>query len=256
MENPQERSVAVFNPSLPITNQDLEIVSERRSQLIMFVRSQMRASIDYGIIKGCTNPSLYKPGSEKLAGLFKIGISFVDLKENIDLHANFAMFSYKAQAFDKVTGKVLGELWGSCNSHEKKYRTRRIYDKATRKEAGEEETPVGDILNTLQKMAQKRASVGVIIQVVGASDFYTQDIDSPEDAAALGIDPNKGGNPSNRVQANVPNATKATSNGKAGPPICCTKPMMISKWNENQWYCVQCKTKLDRDAVAKDVGGQ
>src|SRR5207253_1530601 len=37
--------------------------------------------------------------------------------------------------------------------------------------------PAGEILNTLQKMAQKRAYVGAVIIAVGASDFFTHDIE-------------------------------------------------------------------------------
>jgi hypothetical protein len=46
-----------------------------------------------------------------------------------------------------------------------------------KEKTGEEMTPIADIQNTLMKMAQKRAFVGATILAVGASDFFTQDLE-------------------------------------------------------------------------------
>jgi hypothetical protein len=139
---------------------------------------------------------------------------------------------------------VIAECEASCNSQEKKYKERFV-----KKDNGarvKEETPIYDILNTLQKMAQKRAIVGAVILAVGGSDFFTQDIEDPEDVAALGIEPK----PERRVvSAKVPGVRSATSEDQSAgvKPTCCGRPMMVSKFNDQELYCVTCKTARPRE---------
>lgn len=221
--------IVAFDPTLPITKADLDNAHERRRLLNEFIRNQMVDKIDFGIIPGCQKPSLFKPGAEKLAQLFGLGVRISLKDKEIDLHLNFAMFAYTMEVYHLRTGTVIAQCEGSCNSHEKKYRNR------TSKGALEE-TPIGDIMNTLMKMAQKRGYVGAIIQATGASDFYTQDIDDPQDAAAVGIRP-----PPQRTAVTVPNVRTATSTDENSKPACCGRPMMVSKFHENSWYCISCK---------------
>lgn len=225
----ESKTVTIFDPRLPITKTDLSEVKERRRLLIEFVQSQMVYDVDYGKIPGVKQDSLFKPGAEKLAQLFGLGVRYVDKDKEIDLSANFAMFSYTAEAYNLRSGAVLAQCEGSCNSAEHKYRNRTNY-----KTGQVTETHIGDVMNTLMKMAQKRAYVGVIIAATGASDFYTQDIETKADAEALGI----------RTDVK----SEAASSGFRDvnePPLHCGKPMMISKYDkEPTWYCLKCKTKI------------
>lgn len=222
--------IVAFDPRLPITKQDLDDVSGRRRALKGFVQSQMAEDVDYGIVPGTKKQSLYKPGAEKLAQLFGIGVRIVAKDKEIDQHQNFAMFSYTMEAYHLRTGTIIGQCEGSCNSAEKKYKTRTS-------NGAREETPIGDVMNTLMKMAQKRAYVGVIIQATGASDFYTQDVDDAADAQALGIKP-----AAKVAKVVVPKVTSAKSTDETEAPTCCDRPMMVSKFHENTWYCIKCKS--------------
>lgn len=222
----------IFDPKLPVTREDLNNASERRKMLKEFVQSQMVSNVDFGVIPGTPKPSLYQPGAQKLAQLFGLGVRFINKEKEVNLHENFAMFTYTAEVYHLRSGTVIAQCEGSCNSQEKKYRTR-TYNGA------KEETPIGDVMNTLMKMAQKRAYVGGIIQGTGASDFYTQDIDDDRDAETLGVKPAV-----RTVKSAVPKATSAQSvdeNSKEPPPVCCEKPMMISKFHKDTWYCLNCK---------------
>lgn len=222
--------IQVFDSRLPITKQDLADVSDRRKALKEFVRTQMNEGTDYGIIPGTQKQSLYKPGAEKLANLFGVGVRIVAKDKEIDHHQNFAMFSYTMEAYHLRTGTIIGQCEGACNSFEKKYKNRTV-------QGAKEETPIGDVINTLMKMAQKRAYVGVIIQATGASDFYTQDIDDAQDAEALGVKPEP-----KKAKVAVPSVTKAKSADETAAPVCCDRPMMISKFHEDTWYCPKCKS--------------
>jgi hypothetical protein len=149
-------------------------LKEQRTNLVNFIRSQMRKGVDFDRIPGTPKPTLLKPGAEKLANLFKLGSRIVSKERQLDLDKNFAMFTYTIEMFHLPSDKVISQCEGSANSKEKKWANK----------------SAGDILNTLQKMAQKRAYVGAVIIAVGASDFFTHDIEdmAPE---ALQDQPNK-----------------------------------------------------------------
>lgn len=180
-------AVAISNNSLPVNRQDLEVMTEKRKVLKEFVSKQLKkgkeSDGDYAVIEGTKKPSLLKPGAEKLCQLFGLRVEMHELSPMIDHNGNFAMFTYKAMVFHIRSGEKISECIGSCNSREKKYATR---TKWVNNQKTAEETPIYDIINTLMKMAQKRAFVGAVIQATGASDFFTQDIDDKKDAEQIG----------------------------------------------------------------------
>jgi hypothetical protein len=183
-----ETSVVVLsNNSLPVSRQDLEAQGEKRKILREFVSKQLKQGSDsdgdYAVIKGTNKPTLLKPGAEKLCQLFGLRTEVVQTNQIIDHNGNFAMFFYKATVFHIRSGEKIAECEASCNSKEKKYATRTAWVK---NEKTTEETPIYDIMNTLMKMAQKRAVVGAVIQATGASDFFTQDLDDEKEAEAVG----------------------------------------------------------------------
>lgn len=222
----EEKQIEVLGAGLPVTRQDLESVRDRISLLKEFVQTQLRKDVDYGIIPGCKAPSLYQPGAQKMARLFGLTVQKVCTHREVDRENNYAAFTYQASVYHARTGQLIAQCEGSTNSQEKKWAARRV-------NGALEATPICDILNTLQKMAQKRAFVGGIIEACAASDFFTQDVDSPEEAAHLGIRPEP-----KRAQATVPKATSAHRRDLTEVGLCdCGHEMMISRYNEAEWYC-------------------
>lgn len=213
--------------TLPITKHEVDALAARRQVLRDYVSSQMVEGVDFGTIPGTPKPTLYKPGAEKLSQLFGFAARIVHRDKEIDLHHNFAMFSYTYEIYHVATNRVVAQCEGSTNSHEKKWKMR-----------GNQETPIGDLMNTLMKMAQKRAYVGAVIQATGASDFYTQDLDSVEDAESAGVKA-----PPRTVKASVPGVKSARATDESQAPICCDRPMMVSKFEKDTWYCPNCKNK-------------
>lgn len=232
-----------FNPTLPLTRDMLNQLTEQRSLLVEFVSNQLKKGVDYGVVPGTKSKSLFKPGAEKLRGLFGLRVETNCTDRLLDREGNFGTVTYKAVVY-RGDHKI-AECEGSTNSQEKKYKERRVWvDGRQTVEA----TPVCDIFNTLQKMAQKRAFVGAIILAVGASDFFTQDIDDPEDAKTLGVIPDE-----RKTKSHVPSPTNISSNIQQNKqtsspqsrdvtpkasvkPLCdnCGKEMLISKSGE--WY--------------------
>lgn len=203
----EDIQIEAFSASLPVTRNMLENLQEQRKLLKEFVQSQLVKDVDYGIIPGTKKPSLFKPGAEKLRGLFGLNVPTDCTFQTIDGEKNFAMFTYKAKVFRG--DNLVSECEGSTNSQEQKYKERKVWrydEKLKRKVEIKESTPIYDVLNTLQKMAQKRAFVGAIILATGAGDFFTQDIDEPEDARNIGTIPRVEDGPSQ-----IPKVVNVTS---------------------------------------------
>lgn len=223
--------------NLPVTRADFEALSDQRKMLLEFVAKQLRKDVDYGVIPGTPKSSLYKPGAEKLGRLFGLGARFTMTDKTMDKTQNFALFTYKAEIYHLKSGQVIAECEGSCNSQEKKYKERTVWMNGKKEK---EATPIFDIINTLMKMSQKRAYVGGIILAVGASDFFTQDIDDPSDAATVGAAPEM-----RDVSASaVPNVTKVTSD--------IHQPH--SQGVANGVVLVEALTSFDQKQLAKDAG--
>ena len=162
-----------------------------------FTKQVMKSGIDYGVIPGTgQKPTLFKPGAEKLTTLFKLSPSFLPLQSITDFDKGFFYFQYQCDLRDQQ-GNLVGSGIGSCNSKEKKYRYRNIYEnKATEAEKAAavrvdektgkygpykvyviENTEPFDQVNTFDKMAQKRALVAATLIAANASEFFTQDIE-------------------------------------------------------------------------------
>lgn len=179
--------------NLPVTQSDFDALALQRKMLKSFVAKQLRVDVDFGVITGTPKPSLFKPGAEKLNKVFGLGARFVQTDREVDRQGNYAAYTYKCEIYHLKTGKVVAECEGMCNSHEKKYKERAIYEWKNKKKVkvGAEPTPIADIQNTLMKMAQKRAMVGATILATGASDFFTQDMEDYDDGPGVDISANE-----------------------------------------------------------------
>lgn len=203
----------VTNLSVNLTERAMVAMQEQRKQLGEFVRSQLKEGIngDFAKIPGTPKPSLLKPGAEKLANLFKLGSRIIDRQREIDREAGFAMFTYTLEIFHIPSGAVISQCEGSANSEEKKNKNKTFADQ----------------LNSLGKMAQKRAYVGGVIMAVGASDFFSADTD----------DTNL--KPQGQEKADKINAAVMPTDAAAGDvPTCetCGKRMKRTT-KDNAFYC-------------------
>jgi hypothetical protein len=166
-----------FKNEMSLTGGDIDRVVKHLEQVKEAVRKVLKEGIDgdFAVIPGTKKKSLLKPGAEKLMRLFGLGVRFVPVENVFDLVENFAMYSYNAEVFHLKTGLTIAATEGTANSQEKKYKEKAVYINNVK--SGTEPILVADIINTLKKMAQKRAMVGAVIIAVGASDYFTQDED-------------------------------------------------------------------------------
>lgn len=242
---------------IPVTDKDVTALKNQQKLLKKFINSQMkRANFsnqfaldhgdgDYGTIPGTKKDTLLKPGAEKLLKLFGFGVRVKLVEKIIEKEANLAIFIYEAEVYHLRTGVQIAQCQGVANSQETKYRERTVWNKKTLpngseiKESRKEETPIFDILNTLMKMAQKRAIVGATIIATGASDYFTQDLEDAQPTER----------PEN-IEASPPQIEEKAQH------VCCGKPMMISKYADREtgefpYYCLKCKKKVSSGITRK-----
>ncbi len=214
-----------------------ELEAIRRFQQI--VHQELTEGHDYGVIPGTQKPTLYKPGAEKITKLLGLADRYEIVSEVEDWAKPF--FAYKIRAILSRFGteNIVSEGLGECNSLEARYRWRWLWpdevpegmDKTklvSRKVANGgkqyriENDDVYSLVNTLLKMAEKRALVDAALHAGRLSDVFTQDIeDMPEEAVEVKY------------------------GGKSAPPDSDTpvcpdhkKPMTKGQYG---WYC---KTKV------------
>lgn len=191
--------------------------AELRTRVDNLRAAVMKEGIDYGTIPGSDKKVLKKPGAEKLCSEFGFYPRFeqVTAIEEFSDRPLFH-YRYRAILY-RMTGEPIAEGIGSCNSMEKKYRYRQgerlcptcgkptiIKGKAeygggwvcfakkggcgakfadtdpqiADQQVGQvENTDIYDQINTIDKMAQKRALVAAVLIATNASDYFTQDLD-------------------------------------------------------------------------------
>ena len=189
----------------------------RHNLLVQATKEVLTENLDYGVVPGTGDkPTLLKPGAEKLCFLFGLRPTFKVVGIVEDWDRGLFYYRYLCELHD-AQGNVSASSEGSCNSKEKKYRYRqgerkcpkcgkptiikgkeeygggwicyakkggcgaKFYDTdpaIVNQETGQiENTEPFDLVNTLQKMAQKRALVAAVLVGTGASQFFTQDVE-------------------------------------------------------------------------------
>ena len=190
------------------------------------VREFMVPGEDFGSIVEGGKPSLFKPGAEKITGLLGLVATYEITASIEDWERPLFHYQLRCRMLSIKTGAVVAEGVGECNSMEAKYRWRNaertcpICSAAAiikgKDEFGGgwvcwkrkggcgaqfgdddpaiEDQPQGKVLNdavyslvnTILKMAKKRAHVDAALSVGRLSDVFTQDMEdiTPDTDAA------------------------------------------------------------------------
>lgn len=195
-----------INPYAIMPVFDVQMAATRRQLVIDYTRSMMKSGVDFGVIPGTGDkPTLLKPGAEKLASMFGLRPDFDPVETIMDWtgddHGGEPFFFIRYRCTLYRGDLAVGQGVGSCNSFEKKYRYRNVYpNRATEddKKNGRLEKRPGkggstyevyvvknpdpaDVVNTIDKMAQKRALVAAVLIAVNASELFTQDMEDYSD---------------------------------------------------------------------------
>ena len=162
-------------------------------QMQAVVQKTLKVEHDYGKVPGTTKPTLLKPGGEKICMLFGLNPEYEFLQTTEDYDKEF--FTYNIRCTLYRNGQPVAQGVGSCNSKEKKYRfinvdeipenyigpTEEITDKYGRVKYKINNPDICSLVNTILKMAKKRAFIDAVLQVASLSEVFTQDIEDMGD---------------------------------------------------------------------------
>lgn len=162
------------------------------------VHSTLVKDQDYGVIPGTTKPTLLKPGAEKIAKLLGLADSYELVDRQEDWSKGFFRYIVKCRLTSVAHNVVISEGMGECNSMESKYRWRWVgerdlpssYDSSKlvsqqrkSRNGGHwtvyriENDDIYSHVNTILKMAKKRALVDAALSAGRLSEVFTQDVE-------------------------------------------------------------------------------
>jgi len=134
-----------------------------RQERVKIVKEVLRSKLDYGLIPGCgAKPVLFKAGAEKIADTFNLRAVYECLDTIQDFDKPLFFYRYRCVLEERTSGIVVTTGIGSCNNQEKKFKR---------------DKDAFSMVNTIDKMAQKRAFVQAIL-LMGFSQYFTQDLDT------------------------------------------------------------------------------
>ncbi len=145
-----------------LEDQDFEQADKMFQTIDIYVKRHLRKKIDYGTIPYCGNkPVLFKAGAEKLCRLFKLNPTFEVIEKIVDYKGQLFHYHYRCTLYRQ--GELVGQCDAIASSKERKFNNKKGFDFSA--------------INTIVKMAQKRALVGAVLIVCGASEYFSQDLD-------------------------------------------------------------------------------
>lgn len=163
------------------------------AQMQAVVQKTLKQGHDFGEVPGTSKPTLLKPGGEKICMLFGLNPEYEFLQTTEDYDKEF--FSYNIRCTLFRNGQPVAQGVGSCNSKEKKYRfinvdeipesymgaSESFTDKYGRKKYKINNPDICSLVNTILKMAKKRAFIDAVLQVASLSEVFTQDLEDMGD---------------------------------------------------------------------------
>lgn len=202
---PAEQEARMPGILLPDMVMDFAHIKRRMEELQAFVRDYMVPGEDYGVIPGTDKPTLKKPGAEKLCDVYGLQRLFEIVERVEDWDRPLFHYVVRADLIHAASGKLIAQGLGAANSMEDRYRWRWVWANeipphlsreglvwktvnTKRGEAKKYRIPNDDpytLVNTLIKMAKKRALVDAVLSATRSSGIFTQDL---EDLADAGMD--------------------------------------------------------------------
>lgn len=149
------------NKSVPQMAIDIQSAKDRIVELQNFIKYMMVPNIDYGFVKGCPKPMLLKAGAEKLCDIYGFSKQIEITQRVNDWDKGIFYFEIKAILINKKTGVIESEGVGCCTNKEKKF-------------AGQD---AFSVINSVLKMAKKRAIVDATLAATRSSGIFGQDLE-------------------------------------------------------------------------------
>lgn len=167
-----------------IANANIEQVTQQLQAIENFqaiVNKTLKADQDYGVIPGTQKPTLLKPGAEKIIMLMGLESQYEVIEKVEDYQNGF--FAYTVKSSLIKNGQLITEGFGSANTKENRYQLKEWDpEKGEKVWKGKYQDPY-TLVNTVLKMAKKRAQVDATLTVGSLSNVFTQDMEDLKDFA-------------------------------------------------------------------------
>ncbi|BBW97254.1 hypothetical protein ACPVTF_04035 [Geobacillus icigianus] len=139
------------------------------NQFQAVVQNMLKKDHDYGVIPGTPKPTLLKPGAEKIQMLLGVTSEY-EVIEHINDYEN-GFFAFTVRCIIYKNGVKITEGLGHCNNREPKFYKRKD---------GSIQDPYEKV-NTVLKMAKKRAQIDATLTLASLSEVFTQDIEDMQE---------------------------------------------------------------------------
>lgn len=190
-----ENSMVTANNNMSLIDSvDVGTIQQTMQKIATFqvvVQKNLKEGHDFGVVAGAgSKPTLLKPGGEKICFMFGINPEYEFLDKTEDYKDGFFAYNIKCTLFRN--GNPVSQGVGNCNSLEKKYHyinsdtvpdgidPSTVEEITTKYGAKKYKIPnphIADLVNTILKMAKKRAFIDAVLQVASLSDVFTQDLE-------------------------------------------------------------------------------
>lgn len=187
--------LVVQNQSLSLIDTvDIATIQGTMKKIATFqtvIQTNLKDGHDFGVVAGAgSKPTLLKPGGEKICMMFGLNPEYEFLEKTENYKDGFFAYNIKCTLYRN--GQPVSQGVGNCNSMEKKYRyinsdtipsgmdpsiVEEITDKYGRTKYKIPNPHIADLVNTILKMAKKRAFIDAVLQVASLSDVFTQDLE-------------------------------------------------------------------------------
>ncbi len=194
-----EKQLSVQNQAISLIDTvDIQAIQGTMQKIATFqavIQKNLKDGHDFGVIAGAgSKPTLLKPGGEKICMMFGLNPEYDFLERTENYKDGFFAYNIKCTLYRN--GQPVSQGVGNCNSMEKKYRyinsdnvpdgvdpsaVEKITDKYGRTKYKIPNPHVADLVNTILKMAKKRAFIDAVLQVASLSDVFTQDLEDMKD---------------------------------------------------------------------------
>lgn len=134
--------------------------ADKTEPIEAIVASVLVPNQDYGMIPGCRKPSLLKSGAEKLCSHYGYSTQISIIHRAEIYEKGFVSYEVKVTIYSP-SGSIHAEGVGAANSRERKFLKGDFFSQ----------------INTVLKIAKKRAYVDAILTATGASGIFTQDME-------------------------------------------------------------------------------
>lgn len=164
----EEKSQALVVPEATQVISSMESINSFQQ----IIQDQLTEGVDYskpGLFGKKSKPSLLKAGAEKIMTILGCRPRFTIIEKIEDFDKPLFYYLFRCEMVRIGTDAVWGDGIGSCTSKEKRY----VWDAYNKKP---KEFSFQDV-NTIQKMAQKRAMVASVLTMARLSNLFTQDIE-------------------------------------------------------------------------------